>query len=133
MLWMSLAAWFAISPLGAFHFNRIFTYVWLFTPLLMPLVLVTMVSGFAKLLFGLLWPSTSMILGPILGASTGALTTTVGLFSEIPGTTIYVPTPSLWWVGLYYLGLLAVLLWRSPMRPVLHSQHFAVHFSRLGQ
>ncbi|MCH8054178.1 MAG: ComEC family competence protein [Planctomycetes bacterium] len=41
-LWLSLAAWFAISPLGAFHFNRIFTYVWLFTPLLMPLVLVTM-------------------------------------------------------------------------------------------
>ncbi|MCH8912355.1 MAG: ComEC/Rec2 family competence protein, partial [Planctomycetes bacterium] len=117
-LWLSLAAWFAISPLGAFHFNRIFTYVWLFTPLLMPLVLVTMVSGFAKLLLGLLWPSTSMVLGPILGVSTDALTTTVGLFSEIPVTTIYVPTPSLWWVGLYYLGLLAVLLWRSAKSPV---------------
>ena len=112
-LCMSLAAWLAGAPIVAVHFNTVFSFGWPFTFLVFPFVSLVMFSGFTKLLFGLAWPSTAVVLGPVLELSVDGMVWVVQILSKVPKAMIDVPAPAYWWLALYYGFLLALVFWRS--------------------
>ncbi len=105
------------APLAAYHFNSLFTFGWPFSALLLPFVFLTLAGGFVKILFGLLWPSTAVVFGAVLEGITNVLLWVVDMLSRVPAAMIDVPTPSGWWIALYYSLVVAVVLWRSPKSP----------------
>ncbi len=116
-LWMCLTAWIVGAPLAAYHFNSLSTFGWPFSALLLPFVFLTLAGGFVKILFGLLWPSSAVVFGAALEGATNTLLWVVDMLSRVPAAMIDVPTPSGWWIALYYVLIVAVVLWRSPKSP----------------
>jgi len=37
----------------------------------------------------------------------------VGFFSDIPGAEVYLPSPSAWWIGLFYTFFFITILWKG--------------------
>ncbi len=98
LLAVAVAAWIAGAPLGLYHFGQISTWGWLNSLLIAPLIAMLMLVGFAKLLLTAIWPSTALLLGPLLALLTEALAAWVRLLARIPGVTAFAPSPPLWLV-----------------------------------
>lgn len=103
----AISAWIVATPLVMFHFGRFSPYGWFNSILILPLVLLVMLIGFAKLLLGFALPATSVVTGPVLGFLAGVLETLSKWLSHMPGTIVEVSSPSPAWIGLYYLTLIA--------------------------
>ncbi|MCG3138190.1 MAG: ComE operon protein 3 [Phycisphaerae bacterium] len=119
---VSLVAWLVGTPLAAYHFNTLHSFGWPTTTLLMPLVFLISIGGYLKLLVGALWPSSTILIAPLVSWPTSALVWLVEQLAQLPGSAVEVPTPARWWLLLYYLSLgLAIRWWllrrqrRGPM------------------
>lgn len=110
---LTLAATLGTSPLVAYYFNQI-GWVGIFSNLV-----VVPVAGLVIIPLGLFCALGSLIvnppvlpLGDLLQGLYGFFYAAVRFFAETPGAELHIPSPSLFLIGVFYLSLLAVLLYR---------------------
>ena len=108
---VSLAAWLAAAPLAAHSFNQFTPLGWVWTQLLIvPAFLATLI-GYLKIPLDLLFPSSALVTGPLLSATTHWMTAWATAFSHAPGTVLPAHKPSAAWTVCAYI-LLCTWTWR---------------------
>lgn len=114
MIFQSLAAggvaWIVSLPLIAYHFEQLNPWAIAASILLAPIVFAGLIGGLLKVILTLLWPSlagawAAMAIGPIALMRYG-----VDLLSQLPGSDVPFPSPSLWMIFLFYLLISLPLL-----------------------
>lgn len=104
---VSHACWIVTAPFCCYTFDMFAPWSVLGTLILWgPAFFVTTI-GFAKLLLGMAFPSSAVLLGPMLACVTNIMTGSVDFLSRLPGTMIVGQRPSLAWVLVTY----AVIAW----------------------
>lgn len=114
---VSLAAQAVVVPVTAWHFHSLTWVAPLSSLVAVPLSGAIVILGLALVpLSGV--PVVSNLLS--FGAHVGVdlLTGTARLASELPGATLAVPRPSLWWIAAYYLALACLRHGRGRLRPL---------------
>jgi len=106
----SLAVWIASAPLVAASFHRISPAAVLVNLLVSPLVSVVLVTGLVCLLLGGLIPPLGWLAGSACGQAADLLETTVIAAAAVPGSSLSLAAPPVWWVAGWYLVLGGVLL-----------------------
>jgi competence protein ComEC len=108
---ISLAAWIGTAPLVAYYFNY-FTPVAVLTNLfVVPLVTIVVALGFLAAIFSFFLPLSQLF------ASANWLFLTIlikgiDFFTYFPGAGIRIVTPSLSFIGAYYLGIVGIINFR---------------------
>jgi competence protein ComEC len=114
---VTLAVWLAVTPLVAFHFHTLQPAGLPLGPVAVLLTSGALLTGFALLLVApLCWPlavGLGWVTGLLLGCCDGLIEAAVAW----RGAYIYVADVPLWWLAVFYLGLLAALTQR-PLRPL---------------
>jgi competence protein ComEC len=112
---ITLAVWVAVAPLVAFHFHTVQPAGLPIGPIATLLTSLALLTGFALLLLApilgplavvLAWPT-----GVLLSGCDAVIETAVGW----RGAYFYVADVPLWWLAVFYVGLLAVLT-QQPLR-----------------
>ena len=106
----ALSAWLVATPIIALYFGRVSPLGWFNSLILLPPVMFVMFAGFAKLLLALIIPASSVLTGPMLAFATVVLAAIAQWLAGIPGVSLEVPSPPVWWVWLY---LATVVLWTT--------------------
>jgi len=119
----TLAVWLLSMPLLMQSYNIATPVAVLISPLLFPLVVATLLSGFAYLVGGWLLPFAEPALSVPCKWSVAALEALVTHASEIPGGYLWTPAPWGWWVFGWYALVAAALVpggvrfgWRRTMQ-----------------
>ncbi len=105
---VGVAAWLAGGLLGAYHFQRLSTWGWLNSLLIMPLVWLVMVIGLLKTALGAVVPWLAWLLGWPLSGLTDLLIAAVRGLARLPGSRLDTPVIEGWVVA---LGLGVLVLW----------------------
>lgn len=105
---VGVAAWLAGGLLGAYHFQRLSTWGWLNSLLIMPLVWLVMVVGLLKAALGAALPWLGGLLGWPLAGLTDLLIATVRGLARLPGSRLDTPIIDGWVVA---LGIAVLALW----------------------
>jgi competence protein ComEC len=112
---VTLAVWLAVTPLVAFHFHSVQLAGLPLGPLATLLTSAALLTGFALLLVApLCWPLAAgfgWLTGLLLGCCDGVIEAAVAW----RGAYVYIPDVPLWWLAIFYTGLLAALTQR-PLR-----------------
>ncbi|MHC4592672.1 MAG: ComEC/Rec2 family competence protein, partial [Planctomycetota bacterium] len=106
-LLLSCVVWVATAPVRVYHFNSRCILAPLLNLLVWPLVLLLLLTCFALVV--------SILLGGIgLGAIawlaqflSGDIETLLRAAARLPGFGIYLPSPPVWWIGLFYVAVAA--------------------------
>ncbi len=125
LLAVSFSAWLVTAPLSCFVFNTVNPFGWLGTFLLSPFAMVATWLGFLTLLFGLVLPSSALVMKPLLAGATDLMIDCVTSMAELPGGMIDGRLPSAAWLVAVY-GLLAVWVYRRDWMPIRHGYKLAV-------
>lgn len=112
----SVAIWLAAAPLVLYQFNMMTPWAPLGTLALWVLVAPLTCIGFLAVVAGLVLPSTSVILGPLLELGTRGILGLVQLLEKLPGTMLPGRSPSAAWVICAY-GLLVWWIYRPRRFP----------------
>ncbi len=107
---MTTAIWFVSLPLVLARFNLISPASLLLTPLLAVPVAIGLFTGFVLVSVGwLIWP-LSIPLGIVCDECMKLVTGAVRIVDQLPGSHVWLPGPSWWWLAGCYglLGLWAV-------------------------
>jgi competence protein ComEC len=109
-------AWAMCLPLIAYHFNQLNFWSVPAGIVVLPLTIVAMVAGIAKIILTLLWPSGAhawalMAAGPVALMRHG-----IELLDRLPGASLMIAPPPIWLIVAYY-GL--ILLFFIPIRGVV--------------
>jgi competence protein ComEC len=112
---LSCAVWAVTAPLLAYHFHLICLLAPLLNLVLWPLVLVLMLTCF---LLAVCLPLAAVLAAPLVKLAlfwSDRIETLLQWSSRLPGFGLYVPSPPLWWIALFF-GLVGlwVLRWRLP-------------------
>jgi competence protein ComEC len=119
LLALSLSAWLITAPLSCYYFNNFTPIGWLQTMLLWFIALPVTVVGYVTLLVGAVFPSSGVLLGPLLKIGTDLMTGTVHLLARLPATLVDGRSPSIWWVACTY-GVLWLWVYRRHWLPIRH-------------
>ncbi|HUN80431.1 MAG TPA: ComEC/Rec2 family competence protein [Phycisphaerae bacterium] len=102
---VSVACTLTTAPLTCYQFNQVSLWAPLSTFILwLPAFIATLI-GYAKVTLGMLIPSSAIMFGPLLAASTTVMTATVDLLSKFPHALIDGRSPSAVWVITCYAAL----------------------------
>jgi competence protein ComEC len=115
LIWTTLVVWLTAVPLVLHHFHVLTPVTVLISPVVWAVVFVALWSGFLMLLFGWMWSPVGMLLGSVCDSSLAGLERIVVWAEEVPGGHYWAPGPAGWWVLGFYVGLIAVMLWRGAM------------------
>lgn len=118
-LLLTTAVWLVSLPLVLARFNLVSTATLWLTPLLSLPIAVGLLSGFILVSCGwLIWP-LSIPLGWVAQASLTCVDSALRFANHLPGSHLWLPGPSWWWLAGCY-GLLgawaASARWRPPVR-----------------
>ena len=102
---ITAAVWAATLPLIVERFHLVAPIAILLSPVLAPLVAVALMSGLAVLLTGWLAPPVAKLFGMLCGASLESIDTLVAWGDSLPLSHFWVPSPALWLLALFYVGL----------------------------
>ncbi len=102
-------AWLMVIPLIAYHYGQLNTYSALAGVILLPVTVVSLLFGLAKIALTLCWPGPSHLWAVVCSFPVTCLRQIVELIARIPGSKIPLPTPPLWMLFVYY-ALFAVTL-----------------------
>ena len=105
--------WLAALPLLAYHFGQINLWMILFTVILFPIALVSLLAGALKIFFTALFPVAASAWALAAGWPVVFMRHIVDLLAKLPGGTL-VRTAPLWLIIIYYVLLLIPLL--PPLR-----------------
>lgn len=111
LLITSGAIWFATLPLVLSQFHVASPVSLVIAPLVWVLGLVAMWAGFITLACGWFVPFLAVMAGWVCGVSLGWLVRVVEWAESLPGGHFWAPGPAVWWLVVFYFGLLAVMLW----------------------
>jgi len=110
LLLTSLVVWLTALPLVLNQFH-------IFSPIAIVIALpvwacvwVAMWSGFG-MLFGALVPAVGALCGKVCDMSLAGLDATVHWAESAPAGHAWLPGPAWWWVAVFYVGLLAAMIW----------------------
>ncbi|MBN2563875.1 MAG: ComEC/Rec2 family competence protein [Phycisphaerae bacterium] len=117
---LAVSAWFVVTPLSCYCFNKFTPWGAVATFLLWFIAAPTTCVGFIKLLMGLLLPSSSAIFGPLLGALTAGMLGFVHALARVPWTILDGRSPSLAWILAVY-AVLGVWVYRRSWIPWKHA------------
>jgi len=109
----SLAAQAAITPLLAFHFNRLAPAALLLNLVAVPLSAAVLVTGFLVLIAALLLPAAAPAMGDVAWIAAHALLVS-GEPGRSPALDVRAPAPGAWAVAAYFAGL--CLLYKRRLR-----------------
>ena len=110
----SVVVWFAAAPLVAFHFNIATPVGILITPLIWPLVAITLASGLAICTIGWVLPPVAALLGAVSAFCLRLMQSVITLANQIEIGSLYLPGPPVWWLLIFYTA--AVLFLLNPFR-----------------
>ncbi|MFC1783861.1 ComEC/Rec2 family competence protein, partial [Planctomycetota bacterium] len=102
---VALVAWLTGMPLIAYHFHRITPWAILGSVVLFPLVSLTMLFGFAKLLLAGVFPVIGWLLSWPLRIFSDITISTAECLSKLPYSNINTAPPPLWFIAIFYLLL----------------------------
>ena len=108
MLALSVAAVAGTLPLAALNFNIVTLHGALTTVLLLPLMTLVIFFGFIYLAVASILPAVGGILAALVGFLLGISLEGAGLFDKVLPVAVWLPTPPIWLVTVYYA---AFLLW----------------------
>jgi len=102
---VSIAVQAGISPILIFYFNKLSLITVLANVIVVPLVGIILVLGLAIFFVGMIFMPIANLIGIINSYIITGLLTSVYFFAQIPFAYIYLPTPSFFVIGSYYLCL----------------------------
>lgn len=102
---LSVTEWIITAPLACYHFNNFMPWGWLGAFAIWFLALPATCIGYVTVLLGIILPSSGVVMGPILGAATSAMTASVEFLARLPLAIVEGRSPSLWWVVVVYAAL----------------------------
>ncbi len=112
----TMVAWICSLPLVAFHFGMVNFIAPVATILATPFVLVILVAGYIKMIFGFFFPSVGVLLGPILLIATDALIGLITRLESVPIANMVVAKPGIVWTVLCLGWIIFVLQRKSEIR-----------------
>jgi competence protein ComEC len=115
LIWTSIIVWLTALPLVLHHFHVLTPVTVLISPLVWAVVFAALWSGFLMLLFGWIAAPLGRLLGSLCDGSLAGLERIVVWAEDVPGGHYWAPGPAGWWVLGFYVGLMAVMLWRGAM------------------
>lgn len=96
------------APLVAFYFNQLNLWAVGTGLVMLPGVMLLLVVGVFQLGAALVWTKLAVLMGGLAQVSAGINIWLVGSLARLPGATVTVRAPPVWWVVLCYAG---VMLW----------------------
>lgn len=108
----ALVAWLVVIPIVAFHYGQFNPWCIPLGICLAPLVFLTMVSGFLKILLTAIVPALGVQWAPVAALPADLLARAVAFCAKIPGGDVAVRSPSASALFLYYALLCAPALAR---------------------
>ncbi len=118
-VFVSLVAQIASYPILAYHFNQISLYAFAANLVVVPLVSVAVITGSLTVISALFSISLAQILSAFNWVVLTFTLKVVGFFSQLPGATLDLPSPSYLFIILYYLFFLVILIgWGKKARRI---------------
>ncbi len=111
---VSIAVQIGISPILIFYFNKLSLVTILANIIVIPLLGVILTLGLAMVFIGIIFMPIANLIGIINYYIITGLLISVSFFAQIPYAYIYLPTPSFFIIGSYYLCLLALSKYKIP-------------------
>lgn len=103
---ISMAATLGTAPLLMYHFNRISSVGIAANLVVEPLLcLWSLILGFIAIVFMFVWQSAAVILLQLGGMGITLAGEATAFFYQLPHSSIFLPSPSLYHIGVYYLCL----------------------------
>ncbi|MBV8782252.1 MAG: ComEC/Rec2 family competence protein [Phycisphaerae bacterium] len=121
-LGVSFIAWVVSLPLVAIHFGAISPWAIVAGLVIFPLVFVTLIGGWMKMVVTLLWPSAAVAAARVLQIPSFAMRLLAIRLTHLPGASVTISPPPMWMIVLYYalLGLTLLpfprAIWRRAFR-----------------
>ncbi|MFO0788303.1 MAG: ComEC/Rec2 family competence protein [Pirellulales bacterium] len=117
LLVTSTGVWFVTLPLVLYTFHIVSPIAIPASLLVWPLVTIAMWSGFFMVLLGWLAPSIGEFCGTICNWSLAGLEALVHWAESLPLGHFWAPGPALWWVVVFYMGVIGAMIWGRAMLP----------------
>ncbi|HMO14637.1 MAG TPA: DNA internalization-related competence protein ComEC/Rec2 [Pirellulaceae bacterium] len=109
--------WAVALPLVAMHFHVVAPIALIANPLIIPVLACALLSGFALMVTGLLFPSLSLLLGQLCNFSLSVLELIIGLSESFPGGHYWTAGPSAFSVAIFYIGLALFIVYPPTRLP----------------
>ena len=106
----SLMVWIVAAPLVAHHFHIATPIGIAITPIIWPLIAVSLITGLSVCAFGWLFPPLGYLLGATCSWCLGTTESIVSAAIQLNLGSLYCPGPPLWWLWGFYVGLGLVAL-----------------------
>jgi competence protein ComEC len=100
-----IVIWLVALPLVMYRFHLVAPIAILLTPILWIPISIALLSGFAVLVFGWLFPPIAAVFGWMCDASLTVLEWCVQVAQDVPHGHFWTAGPALWWVIGFYAGL----------------------------
>ena len=118
LLFTTFVVWATALPLVLLRFHVLTPVTILISPAVWLVVLVALWSGFLMLLVGWMFSPLGDLLGAVCNESLAGLESIVSWAEALPAGHTWTPGPAWWWVIGFYIGLVAMMLWRHALPPV---------------
>lgn len=99
----SVSAQIAIAPLMAYYFNKISVIALVSNLVILPMIGISLGAGFALYFVDLIGTQLLFIVSKFTGVVITIITYLVDMFANIPYSTIRIPTPSIYFILLFYI------------------------------
>ena len=117
LLLTSIAVWIVTLPLVMYAFHIVSPIAIPMSFAVWPLITIAMWSGFFMVLLGWLIPVIGTICGSVCNWSLAWLEGLVKWAEALRFGHFWMPGPAWWWVIVFYLGIVAAMLWGRVLAP----------------
>jgi competence protein ComEC len=125
----TVIAWLMVIPLIAYHYGQLNTYSAPAGVILLPITVIALLFGLAKIALTLCWPSASHFWAGVCSFPIVCLRHIVAAIAHLPGSTLPLPTPPLWIIFVYYaLFALTLFHWKYGVKKLLPAIAVALFF-----
>ncbi|MDD5687924.1 MAG: DNA internalization-related competence protein ComEC/Rec2 [Elusimicrobia bacterium] len=104
----SLSAQIAIAPVLAYYFNKVSLIAIISNLIILPLIGVLLAAGFILYLTSLIGTQLLIIVAKITGGIISFMIYMIDFFANIPHSTIRTPTPSIFFLIIFYLVIIGI-------------------------
>ena len=111
LLLTSVAVWLVTLPLVLYTFHIVSPISVPASLVVWPLITIAMWSGFLMVVVGWLTPTIGGAFGWVCGRSLAGLEELVRWADSLPLGHFWAPGPAWWWVAVFYLGVVAAMIW----------------------
>ncbi len=99
----SFSAQIAIVPLMAYYFNKVSIIALVSNLVILPMIGISLGAGFALYFASLIGTQLLFIVSKLTGGVVSLITYLVDMFANVPYSTIRIPTPSIYFILLFYI------------------------------